>query len=182
MPVCHPAEHACSTGSWRHSLGACSFDDSYTRTQGVVCHCGTCQNTSKPLPAHVLLVPETHRGERFKEQGNQAWPGLATEPCRLHPFTSLAILVPCPWPCLACLHCTATSALLEIAAPAAESKAGQSSTIKEKDQRGARQHSLQKIDAAAMRAPKPQPARSEAVLHWDSLLSQNCKKKYFALN
>lgn len=112
MPVCHPAEHACSTGSWRHSLGASSFDNSYTRTQGVVCHCGACQNTSKPLPAHVLLVPETHRGERFKEQGNQAWPGLTTEPCRLHPFASLAILVPCPRPCLACLHCTAQPPLL----------------------------------------------------------------------
>lgn len=63
-------------------------------------------------------------GERFKEQRNQTWPGLLTEPCRLHAFTSLAIPVPCPWPCLACLHCTATSALLEIAASTAEFKAG----------------------------------------------------------
>lgn len=71
-------------------------------------------------------------GEWFKEQRNQAWPGLATEPCRLHPFTSLTIPVPCPCPCLACLHCTDTSALLEIASPTAEFKAGQSSTIKKR--------------------------------------------------
>lgn len=88
--------------------------------------------------------------------------------------------MPMAVPCLP--HCTATSALLEIAALTAEFKAGQSSTIKEKDQHGARQHSLQKIDTAAMRALKPQPARSEAVLHWDSLLSRNCKKRYFGLN
>lgn len=109
------------------------------------------------LPKHLKAITSTHpagprywQGEWFKGQENQAWPGLVTEPCRLHPFTSLAIPVPCPWPCLACLLCTTTSALLEIAAPAAEFKAGQSNTIKEKDQHGARQHSLQKIDTGAM--------------------------------
>lgn len=43
-------------------------------------------------------------GEWFKGQTQKSWtwPGLATEPCRLLPAPSLAILVPWPWPCIAC--------------------------------------------------------------------------------
>lgn len=69
MSVCHPAEHACSVGSWRQSLGASSFDNSNTHAEDMLCHCGTCQNTSKPLPARTWLVPET--GRRGMIQGTR---------------------------------------------------------------------------------------------------------------
>lgn len=87
-------------------------------------------------------------------QASQAWPGWATEPCRLLPFTSLAISVPCLWPCIACL--SALHSRLHFAgacSPAAKFKAGQSSTIKEKDQDGARQHSLQKMTSLQWEYP-----------------------------
>lgn len=80
--------------------------------------------------------------------------------------------MPMAVPCLPVLHRHLCFA--QTAATTAEFKAGQSSTIKERDQHGARQHPLQKTGTTAMRATKPQPARSEALLHWAWLLAQNC--------
>lgn len=94
-----PSMPAPGVAGSRAMRASCAF------TQRMFCWCSTCQTTSNPSPANTEPVPEIGRSGTIQGTDSSK-PGMAKISywvIQLLPFTSLAISVPCLWPCISCL-------------------------------------------------------------------------------